>query len=579
MANQYSDEKHIQILIALLKSHGVKKVVASPGATNVTLVTSMRRDSWFEMYSAVDERSAAYIACGLSAESGEPVIISCTGATASRNYLPGLTEAFYRKLPVLAITSTQILAKVGHHVAQVIDRSSMQKDVVKLSLSLPLIKDDDDLWECEIKANRAILELTRHGGGPVHINLPTTYNQSFSVTELPAVRKIERVTIVKKFPALNGRVAVFIGSHSNFTKEDESALDAFCATNNAVVFCDHTSGYKGKYRVLFTLPGCQLYFDGSLSPDIVISIGEITGDYYNLCARGGEIWRVSEDGELRDTYRKLKYVFEMPEKLFFEQYAKEGNTSKDTYLQTCKTKLDELYQKLPELPYSNIWLASKTAHRIPDNSTIHFGILNSLRSWNFFELPKSVESASNVGGFGIDGGLSSLLGASLANKQKLYFCVLGDLAFFYDMNALGNRHVGNNLRIMLVNNGKGTEFRQYKHHAANLGDEADEFVAAAGHFGNKSRQLVKHYAEDLGFDYLCAGNEEEFEAVVDKFLVSGVTLRPILLEVFTNSEEEAEALKIMMNLEEQGVKGKTKEALKQFVGDNNLKGIKKLFGR
>jgi 2-succinyl-5-enolpyruvyl-6-hydroxy-3-cyclohexene-1-carboxylate synthase len=85
----------------------------------------MQQDPYFKIYSSVDERSAAYMACGLSAELNEPVVISCTGATASRNYLPGLTEAYYRKLPILAITSMQPFTKVGHHIPQVIDRSAL----------------------------------------------------------------------------------------------------------------------------------------------------------------------------------------------------------------------------------------------------------------------------------------------------------------------------------------------------------------------------------------------------------------------------------------------------------------------
>lgn len=76
------------------------------------------------MYSAADERSAAYIACGLAAESGEPVVLSCTGATASRNYMPGLTEAFYRKLPLIAITSSKSSSMIAQLVAQVTDRTS-----------------------------------------------------------------------------------------------------------------------------------------------------------------------------------------------------------------------------------------------------------------------------------------------------------------------------------------------------------------------------------------------------------------------------------------------------------------------
>lgn len=99
MDTHYTAERNAQIVLYLLKTNNIKKVVASPGATNITLVASMQQDPWFEMYSAADERSAAYIACGLAAESGEPVVLSCTGATASRNYIPGLTEAFYVSFP------------------------------------------------------------------------------------------------------------------------------------------------------------------------------------------------------------------------------------------------------------------------------------------------------------------------------------------------------------------------------------------------------------------------------------------------------------------------------------------------
>ena len=119
MNTYYTDERNAQILITLMKAHGIRKVIASPGTTNICLVASLQQDPDFQVYSSVDERSAAYMACGMAAESGEPVALSCTGATASRNYLPGLTEAFYRKLPVLAITSSQPNNRIGHNRAQV----------------------------------------------------------------------------------------------------------------------------------------------------------------------------------------------------------------------------------------------------------------------------------------------------------------------------------------------------------------------------------------------------------------------------------------------------------------------------
>ncbi len=581
MPKYYTDEKHTLVLIALLKAHGIRKVVVSPGTTNITFVGSIQNDPYFEMYSCVDERSAAYIACGLAAESGEPVVISCTGATASRNYLSGLTEAFYRKLPVLAITATQAVSKVGHHIAQVIDRSSMPNDVVRFSVTLPMVKDDDDLWDCEIKVNRAILELSRHGGGPVHINNPTTYSRSFNTRVLPKVRLINRITVTSEFPDMSsGKIAVFIGSHKAMSKEQTEILDRFCASNNAVVFCDHTSSYKGKYRVLFSLASCQNMFDAAaVRPDILVHIGEVSGDYFfNLRLVGKQVWRVNEDGEIRDTFCKLRYVFEMPEQSFFEHYTKKNQNDTSSYLQICNSKIENVYNKIPDLPFSNIWVAYRMAHLIPENSTIHFGILNSLRSWNFFEIPNSVSSASNVGGFGIDGDVSSLFGASLANKKRLYFGVIGDLAFFYDMNVIGNRYIGNNLRILLINNGKGTEFKFSGNPGSLFGEDTDKYIAAGQHFGNQSKTLVKHYVQDLGFEYLCATDKHEFDQVYERFLIPEITERPMLFEVFTNSTDENEALD-KISLIEKYAKGKAKQITKQILGANNIKTIKKIMGK
>ena len=137
----YTNERNVQIVLSLLKAHGIRKVIASPGTTNMTFVGSIQNDPFFEIYSVVDERSAAYMACGMAAESGEPVVLSCTGATASRNYYSGLTEAFYRKLPVLAVTSHQGTDRIGHLIAQNIDRRQLPRDLVKLSVDIPSVHD------------------------------------------------------------------------------------------------------------------------------------------------------------------------------------------------------------------------------------------------------------------------------------------------------------------------------------------------------------------------------------------------------------------------------------------------------
>lgn len=577
METKYTAERNVLILIALLKEHNIKKFVVSPGTTNISLVASIQHDSYFEVYSSVDERSAADIACGLATESGEPVALSCTGATASRNYIPGLTEAFYRKLPIIAITATQHTGRIGQNVAQVIDRSQQLKDMVKLSVQLPLIHSDEDEWAEVVAVNNALLESKRNGGGPVHFNFVTTYSNDFSVEVLPKVRKIERFLPSDKLPELssNSKVMVFIGQHTAFDNKLSSALDGFCASNNAVVLCDQTSNYRGKYRVLANLLSAQQSDEATKSCDILIHIGNISGAYMGISAK--EVWRVNPDGAIRDTFKKLHYVFEMEEVDFFRAYTTD-KIGDDSLLKECREDERRIRSKIPELPFSNIWIASQTAAKLPENSVVHLGILNSLRSWNFFETPESVRVYCNTGGFGIDGCFSTLLGASLANPNKLYFGVMGDLAFFYDMNALGNRHLGKNIRLMIINNGVGTEFKNYNHRAALWGEDANEYMAAAGHFGNKSKELIKNYAENLGCKYISASSKDEYLAVVDEWLNPEIGDKSIVFEVFTSDSDESNALR-KMNTIEVSVKGSAKKIVRKLLGQKGVKFIKKLLGR
>lgn len=572
----YTKEKHTQILISLLKSHGIKKVIASPGTTNITFIASIQHDPYFEIYSAADERSAGYIACGLSAESGEPVVLSCTGATASRNYVPALTEAFYRKLPILAITATQPIDRIGHNIPQVIDRRVQLNDIVKLSVQVSSVNNEDDKWTCEVAINKAILALKHRGGGPVHINFTTTYSTIYNTKVLPTVNVINRMTYKDELPNIpKGKIGIFVGNHKKWSERLTNLVDAFCEKYNAIVFCDHTSNYKGKYRAFVGLIANQEnYISSCCLTDLLIHIGDISGAYISLFP--AKVWRVNPDGEVCDTFRKLQYTFEMEEEDFFKRYVDITTTeeSKNTFITEWKKEYEKIYAQIPELPFSNAWIAQNTIHKLPENSILHLGILNSLRTWNYFEAPQSVLGYANTGGFGIDGCVSSVIGASLAKPNKLFFEIVGDLAFFYDMNSIGNKHVGSNIRLMVINNGRGTEFRNYGHIGRRFGNDADMYIAA-GHYGRKSHLLLKHYAEDLGFEYISASNKEEYLNNVEKYLNPKITDRPILFEVFTDSEDESEAIKIMKNIEI-STKGRAKKIVKSAIGEQGINIIKKI---
>lgn len=571
----YTAEKNSLILISLLKAHGIRNIIASPGATNLRLVASLQHDSYFKIYSSVDERSAAYMACGLAAESGKPVMLSCTGATSSRNYMPALTEAYYRKLPILVVTSSQYLEWIGNLKDQVTNRIQLPADIVKKSFQVDEIHCERQEWYAVNKINEAILELTRHGGGPAHINLVTSYNPDFSITELPLVRVIHRYNYKKEFPSLpKGPIGIFIGSHKRFNHEEEANIEAFCKKHHAIVFCDHTSGYYGKYKINYSLIQLQ---DGKIkrSLKLLIHLGEISGDMFNISPYAQEVWRVSEDGEIRDPFKKLVNVFEMDVTFFFNHYAQEDCAYPIDEYTSYKEEYEATMQSLPDLPFSNIWMASVTSEKLPEGTVLHLGILTSLRSWNFFRLPQGVTSFSNVGGFGIDGNMSTLIGASWVHPEKLYFGVVGDLSFFYDMNSLGNRHVGKNIRILLVNNGKGCEFTHHMNMGFMLGQEAYPYVCAEGHYGKQSPKLVRHYAEDLGFVYLTASSKEEYDKALPHFL-NPSSEKPILLEAFTKDTDENAALKIMSTIK-QSYKEQSKEMVKKVVGEENYGILKRIF--
>lgn len=562
-----------------MKQHGIKRVVVSPGSTNVTFVGSIQQDPYFEMYSCVDERSAAYMAVGLAAETKEPVALSCTGATASRNYFSALTEAYYRKLPILAITSTQDENRIGNLIPQVLDRSQQPNDIVKLSQHLQNVKDKEDEWDVTLKANRAILELNHHGLGPVHINLSTTYSKDFSVKTLPTARVIHRFdSSSRSYPDIKGgKIAIYCGTHLKWSSKEVQATDRFCEAYNAVVFCDPASNYTGKYKVNFSLVSSQQYMSENRNPDLLIHIGNMS----DMCSEVGnpkEVWRVSEDGKLADRYRTLTNVFEMKEEDFFNLYSEKQAPREMTYFESCHKEETSLIQRIPDLPFSHIWVASQIAPKLPQDSVLHLGILAPLRSWSYFDIDKSIEVECNQGGFGIDGNMSTMIGASLAQPSKIHFAVVGDLSFFYDLNSLGNRHVGRNVRILLINNSLGEEFLLFKQINCTLVNDVQKYIAAEGHFGHKSPNLVRHYASDLGYEYMSAWSKEDFAKCYERFVTPELTEKPMIFECFTDPDNENEALKRMWEIVKtpNSIKKEAKQAMKSVIGEDNIKKMKEI---
>ena len=243
-------------------------------------------------------------------------------------------------------------------------------------------------------------------------------------------------------------------------------------------------------------------------------------------------------------------------------------TSDHSYLSVWK-QLEENAHLDMALPFSNASIAQYLHSRIPENSALQFSILNTLRIWDLFSLPQSVHCFSNVGAFGIDGGLSTLIGQSVVSDD-LCFMMIGDLAFYYDMNSIGIRHIKNNLRILLVNNNGGVEF---KYHRQNMAD-VNRYIAAGDHFKN-----ARGWSETCGFRYLCADSMDGFLKSAPQFL--GESQQPVLLEVFVSDQDEVEAYRRIVDANTvqtagESVKNSIKSSVKNVLGEKGVQQLKKL---
>lgn len=571
----YTIQENVRIVISLLKQYHIQHIVISPGGTNIPVTQAVQSDPFFKCYSVPDERSAMYFAIGLYLQTGEVIATSCTSAQATRNYIPGLTEAFYKHSPILAITTSKLERFQYQEYMQAPDQCSLPKDAVKASYDLPPVTDENTRKQVFHNAKEAILEVTHRNPGPIQLNIRITDAQQgcFEEISLPTVRPLHRYMAWDDWTDLDldkKKILIVIGEHRPFNERQAIAIDRFCEAYNVAVYVNHLSNYHGKYSIsgnlLISSNGLQ-----KLKPDVLITIGGQTGDYALYGALNNlsniEHWRISEDGNFVDTYGSLTKIFECPDYYFFERIPKSKKEVEHSYYDKWKAYNSQLKYDI-DLPFSNCYVAQQLYKMIPSNSIMNFAILNSLRCWSYFPLNSSIQSYANVAAFGIDGCNSMLIGESM-NTDDLCFIVTGDLAFFYDMNALGIRHIRKNLRILLINNGGGAEFKIMTQHWKK-DVHVEDFISANGHNGN-----AKGWSENCGFIYLTASNKEDFDSVKNLFV--SPSDKPMLLEVFTIGENETLAMNLMVSSNtHQSKADKLKQEVKSVLGPEVTGIIKKV---
>ena len=436
------------------------------------------------------------------------------------------------------------------------DQTSLPKDSVKKTFALPYVSTEIDRKYCERLANDAMLELIHRNPGPVQLNVPMIDNELGKDVDvdLPNVKVIRRVQNRQNLKVnLNGKkILLVIGENC---KADFGVVEKFAENHDIVIYANHLSNYYGKNAINANLLlSCisQEYFDRELCPDILISIGGQTGDYplFHKLAESNvqyEHWRISTDGDVVDTYDHLTKVFECSNDDFFIANNERDTDPRTSYLDIWTQRLALLNDQI-EVPLSNVYLAQNLTPVIPQNSIVNFAILNSLRTWNLFSFRNKVFCNSNVAAFGIDGCLSTFLGQSVVTDELCYL-IVGDLSFFYDMNALGIKYIKNNVRIILVNNRGGVEFKLY--FDAEKNKSTDRFIAASGHFKN-----ARGWAETCNFEYIPIKTKDDFQT--NRKLMTEASAKPILFEVFVSDLDDGFGYRTLINENKSAFEAKSK---------------------
>ena len=546
----YSTCKNILQLAALLHEHGISQIVLCPGSRAIPFIQTFTHLSAYKCYPMTDERSAGFYALGLALHGGHPVAVICANGSSLLNLHPAVAEARYQQIPLVVISADFPAAWIGQMEGQTLPQPDIFKTLVKKSVTLPEIHTEDDAWYCNRLINEALMEVTHHGKGPVHINVPISEPLfDTSETELPQERVIRRYEglnmynndyqpLIEKLNKYRNRM-VIAGQMSLIYLFEKKYVKQL---SRQFVWITENIGNR-------TVPGTPLrHIDqvlypmdkdtmARLRPDLLITYGgHILSRRLKYFLRHHppmEHWHISRDGEVCDLYQgALTTVIEMDPFEFLEKIAPLIEDVPSTYPRSWEQIASSI--KTPRLPYSEMTAVGELLHRLPTPCALHLANGSAIRYAQLYDVSEDVEVLSNQGISGIDSSLSTALGYATMD-EKLNFIVIGDLSFFHGMNGLWSSNYGTNIRILLLNNNGGELVRTLP--KVEPDEYSHRFITSRHHASARA------WAEDCGFQYLSAHNEDELQNGLQMLTQPSVTARPILLEVFTDPEEDIKLLK------------------------------------
>lgn len=505
----YSNKENVNILTALLLRHGVRHAVVCPGSRNAPIVHNLNECPDIQCYPVTDERSAGFYALGMVQATEQPVAVCVTSGTALLNLAPAVAEAYYQQRPLVVISADRPPQWIDQLDGQTLPQPDALGRFVRKAVTLPEPHDDEERWYCNRLVNEAMME--QHG--PVHINVPITEPLfDFTADALPDERRIELTPAAIEPHTLSHVCRMFMQARRPMLISGQPLNPNL---DEAVALVEDDERY---------VPDFVLYTGGSI----------VSKRVKHFLRRARETWVVNRTGAVTDTFQNLTRVVvgdgavvADQVRFWLEQQPHPFVTLWDELLATVRRQADTYqppFSQLAAVKYFEQSMVNVQCSML----NVHYANSTAIRLANIYARHPVF---CNRGVNGIEGSLSTAAGMSVVTADPV-FCVIGDLSFFYDQNALWNQNLSGRLRILLLNNGRGGIFNQLP--GLDRSPARDRLVAA------EHRTTAEGICRQNDVAYLRATDEPSLRQGIDALLTTDAD-RPVLLEVLTDAAADAAA--------------------------------------
>ncbi|MDR6561748.1 MULTISPECIES: 2-succinyl-5-enolpyruvyl-6-hydroxy-3-cyclohexene-1-carboxylic-acid synthase [unclassified Arcicella] len=556
-------------LVEILSRKGVHHAIISPGSRNAPLTIALVRHPVIETWSISDERSAAFIALGMAQNLSKPVAICCTSGSAAYNYAPAVAEAFFQEVPLIILTADRPKEWIHQHDGQTIYQTDIFGKHVKQSFEIGAdYSHPDAIWHIERTVNHAVNLANTFPKGPVHINIPLREPfyplENEVVVSDGSVRVIERVETSN---VLSNEVwanllasieqydkVLIAGGQNEFDPDLTNILEKLQDEFNFPVVGDSISNLK--FNVISNQDVFLQQDAENLAPELLITFGKsfISKSFKTFLRKNKAIehWHLSLDNHLIDTFQSLTKILPVQPLYFFSKLLEEIDFSQfkngddeersSDYLDAWKRNsfkannyLEHFFlENFHQHQLNEFYAIKKLLDALPANSQLHLANSMSVRYANYIgtDPTKKIEIFANRGTSGIDGCVSTAVGAALTTTKRVYL-LIGDLAFFYDRNALWNRYMPDNLNIILMNNHGGGIFR--------IIDGPSKQAELDDYFETVQSYTAEKTASEANLEYFNAKTVEEFHQLSIAFLQPNGKSK--IFEIETDSKYNTEIFK------------------------------------